>query len=69
MSSSGICLRLFDTNIDDPEGFWSTISFALSDFPELNSVAIVQILLEVILALFFIFRKLLKKICSNLPKF
>uniref|UniRef100_A0A158R5X9 Protein unc-79 homolog n=1 Tax=Syphacia muris TaxID=451379 RepID=A0A158R5X9_9BILA len=46
MSSSGICLRLFDTNIEDAENFWSTISYALNDFPELNSVAIVQILLE-----------------------
>ncbi|VDM97776.1 unnamed protein product [Thelazia callipaeda] len=49
MSSSGIFLQLFDTNIDRVDQFWSTISFALSDFPELNPVAVIQNLLEDIL--------------------
>ncbi|VDK82206.1 unnamed protein product [Litomosoides sigmodontis] len=46
LSSSGIFLQLFDTNIERVSQFWSTISFALSDFPELNPVSVIQYLLE-----------------------
>uniref|UniRef100_A0A915CI63 Uncoordinated protein 79 n=1 Tax=Parascaris univalens TaxID=6257 RepID=A0A915CI63_PARUN len=49
MSSSGICLQLFDMNIERASSFWSTISFSLADFTELSPVAIIQILLEDIL--------------------
>ncbi|VDM50397.1 unnamed protein product [Toxocara canis] len=51
MSSSGICIQLFDTNVERASGFWSTISFSLADFTELNPVAVIQILLEAVLAL------------------
>lgn len=47
LSSSGIFLQLFDTNIERVSQFWSTISFALTDFPELNPVSVIQYLLEV----------------------
>ncbi|VDK82310.1 unnamed protein product, partial [Onchocerca ochengi] len=46
LSSSGIFLQLFDTNIERVNQFWSTISFALADFSELNSVSVIQYLLE-----------------------
>ncbi|KAL4003430.1 Cation-channel complex subunit UNC-79 family protein [Acanthocheilonema viteae] len=49
LSSSGIFLQLFDTNIERVNQFWSTISFALADFPELNPVSVIQYLLEDIL--------------------
>ncbi|EJW75839.1 hypothetical protein WUBG_13253, partial [Wuchereria bancrofti] len=49
LSSSGIFLQLFDTNIERVNQFWSTISFALTDFPELNPVSVIQYLLEDIL--------------------
>ncbi|VDN58014.1 unnamed protein product, partial [Dracunculus medinensis] len=46
MSSSGICLQLFNTNIEDPHTFWPIISFSLADFQELNPVSVIQNLLE-----------------------
>uniref|UniRef100_A0A1I7VUI5 Protein unc-79-like protein n=1 Tax=Loa loa TaxID=7209 RepID=A0A1I7VUI5_LOALO len=49
LSSSGIFLQLFDINIERVSQFWSTISFALADFPELNPVSVIQYLLEDIL--------------------
>lgn len=47
LSNNGICLQLFQHHIKDPGVFWKTIATALFDFPELNSVTVVQILLEV----------------------
>lgn len=49
MSTCGIALQLFDSKIDNINAFWSTISYSLMDFNELNPVAFIQTLLEDIL--------------------
>uniref|UniRef100_A0A1I7UMP3 Non-specific serine/threonine protein kinase n=1 Tax=Caenorhabditis tropicalis TaxID=1561998 RepID=A0A1I7UMP3_9PELO len=46
LSTSAICLQLFDTKIPRPDAFWSVIALSLADFPELSPVYFIQILLE-----------------------
>ncbi|ULU02629.1 hypothetical protein L3Y34_002305 [Caenorhabditis briggsae] len=46
LSTSAICLQLFDTKIPRPEAFWSVIALSLADFPELSPVYFMQILME-----------------------
>ncbi|EGT45589.1 hypothetical protein CAEBREN_11532 [Caenorhabditis brenneri] len=46
LSTSAICLQLFDTKIPRPDAFWAVIALSLADFPELSPVYFIQILLE-----------------------
>jgi hypothetical protein len=47
LANSGICLRLFQTKIENANIFWSTIACALVDFTEFNSIMVIQTLFEV----------------------
>ncbi|VDO53418.1 unnamed protein product, partial [Brugia timori] len=61
-------MQLFDTNIERVNQFWSTISFALTDFPELNPVSVIQYLLEVSQLLKFeLAKKLFQDILEDWP--
>uniref|UniRef100_A0A8R1IIT9 Protein unc-79 homolog n=1 Tax=Caenorhabditis japonica TaxID=281687 RepID=A0A8R1IIT9_CAEJA len=46
LSTSAICLQLFDTKIPRAEAFWSVIALSLADFNELSPVYFIQILME-----------------------
>lgn len=46
LSTSAICLQLFDTKIPRPDAFWSVVALSLADFPELSPVYFIQILME-----------------------
>lgn len=46
MSACSIALQLFDSKTENINSFWSTVSFSLMDFTELNPVALVQVLFE-----------------------
>ncbi|CAI4221088.1 unnamed protein product [Auanema sp. JU1783] len=46
LSSSGICLQLFDSYLSKGDPFWSVISLSLADFTELSPVHLIQLLLE-----------------------
>uniref|UniRef100_A0A0N4ZV65 UNC79 n=1 Tax=Parastrongyloides trichosuri TaxID=131310 RepID=A0A0N4ZV65_PARTI len=46
LSNCGIAFQLFDSKIDNPIFFWTTISFSLTDFHELNPISLISCLLE-----------------------
>uniref|UniRef100_A0A914CGD5 Uncoordinated protein 79 n=1 Tax=Acrobeloides nanus TaxID=290746 RepID=A0A914CGD5_9BILA len=46
LSGSGIALQLFDSKIENLSSFWTTIASSLTDFNELNPVALIQCLLD-----------------------
>ncbi|VDM86009.1 unnamed protein product [Strongylus vulgaris] len=48
LSSSGICLQLFDTPISRTDSFWKVVSLSLADFQELSPVYFIQLLFEVV---------------------
>ncbi|KIH57648.1 hypothetical protein ANCDUO_12157 [Ancylostoma duodenale] len=46
LSSSGICLQLFDTPLSRTDSFWKVVSLSLADFQELSPVYFIQLLFE-----------------------
>ncbi|KAJ1358034.1 hypothetical protein KIN20_016338 [Parelaphostrongylus tenuis] len=46
LSSSGICMQLFDTPLSRMDSFWKVISLSLADFQELSPVYFIQLLFE-----------------------
>ncbi|CAI5446505.1 unnamed protein product [Caenorhabditis angaria] len=46
LSTSAICLQLFDTKIPRAESFWSVVALSLADFNELSPVYFIQLLME-----------------------
>ncbi|KJH47978.1 hypothetical protein DICVIV_05913 [Dictyocaulus viviparus] len=46
LSSSGICVQLFDTPLPRRDSFWKIISLSLADFQELSPVYFMQLLFE-----------------------
>ncbi|KAK6037545.1 hypothetical protein COOONC_24950 [Cooperia oncophora] len=50
LSSSGICMQLFDTPIARTDSFWKIVSLSLADFQELSPVYFIQLLFEVVSA-------------------
>ncbi|WKY02896.1 hypothetical protein Q1695_016301 [Nippostrongylus brasiliensis] len=46
LSSSGICLQLFDTPLPRTDSFWKIVSISLADFQELSPVYFIQLLFE-----------------------
>ncbi|VDM59630.1 unnamed protein product [Angiostrongylus costaricensis] len=46
LSSSGICMQLFDTPLSRMNSFWKVISLSLADFQELSPVYFIQLLFE-----------------------
>ena len=51
LSTSRICVQLFDTRMRKDDCFWRVIVESLNDFPELSPVYLIQLLLEVSLSL------------------
>uniref|UniRef100_A0A158PBJ8 Protein unc-79 homolog n=1 Tax=Angiostrongylus cantonensis TaxID=6313 RepID=A0A158PBJ8_ANGCA len=47
LSSSGICMQLFDTPLSRMDSFWKIISLSLADFQELSPVYFIQLLFEI----------------------
>ncbi|CEF65747.1 Protein unc-79 homolog [Strongyloides ratti] len=46
LSNCGIAYQLFDSKIENPIRFWTTVSFSLTDFNELNPISLINCLLE-----------------------
>ncbi|PIO75099.1 hypothetical protein TELCIR_02878 [Teladorsagia circumcincta] len=46
LSSSGICMQLFDTPLSRSDSFWKVVSVSLADFQELSPVYFIQLLFE-----------------------
>ncbi|XGW22675.1 hypothetical protein V3C99_005131 [Haemonchus contortus] len=46
LSSSGICMQLFDTPLPRRDSFWKGVSISLADFQELSPVYFIQLLFE-----------------------
>uniref|UniRef100_A0A0N5B718 Ubiquitinyl hydrolase 1 n=1 Tax=Strongyloides papillosus TaxID=174720 RepID=A0A0N5B718_STREA len=46
LSNCGIAYQLFDSKIENPIRFWTTISFSLTDFHELNPISLINCLIE-----------------------
>lgn len=46
LSSSGICLQLFDSPLSRTDSFWKIVSISLADFQELSPVYFIQLLFE-----------------------